>query len=161
MRKYDESMPTPTSYRHIDLKITVVLLFFILPILWCFAIRGLWVESEPLKKVSARVMKVGSDANGYYLDVSILDSAKKSLLTLTVRPEDCEKFSVDQVVDIVRGSSETRRYDYMLFEYAKADQFIYRTQLWIGVLFPPVIALYVYFRRRRPAPQSPFRAESI
>ncbi len=163
MRKYTESMPSATDYRHLKLKIGLLFSLPILALVWFYSIWGLIQTYSPGHQ-SARVIPTagisatvvgGSRADdGDYLDVEFLTGARKNRVNVAVRRQDIQKYPKGQSVTLVRDDTPGARYDYSLAEdYARkrrAEEISAQVRLWMGALVPLAIACWFWKRWKRP-----------
>ena len=172
MRKYDESMPTPTDFRNLDLKIGIVLSILAFPVLFYFSLIGL-LEKDPVPPTPISALVVDYSSFGFngetFIRVELrTDAQAAERITLPCRAED-QRYAVGEEVLIVSNRDPSLgdpRYGYVLHdEYLRSlekRRMVKNVQSGV-VLLPVLLATYFWLRmrkRRRAERGNPFTAEA-
>ena len=158
MRKYDESMPTPTDFSNLDLKIGIVLSILAFPVLFYFSLIGL-LEKDPAPPTPISAVVVDYSTFGFngetFIRVELRnDTQATERITLPCRPED-QRYAVGEEVLIISNldpSLGDPRYGYVLHDeylrWLEKRRMVKKVQSGV-VLLPVLLATYFWLRMRK------------
>ena len=165
MRKYDESMPTPTDFSYLKLKVGLVFTVLMFPVLFYYSILALAVDDPELLPVRAKVRSFAEFGGQTFMQVEPWRNYNFSgTETLICNPDDRARYSYGQEVLIARNPRPTKanaRYEYVLYDDYRRMLKAHRVMQCCVVTLPFALLVYFWYRRqKRMKKPNPFTADS-